>query len=587
MRAVGFFPLALVAVSLLALAILPVGQVRHIAEMQEEIEDVLEPARAEGQQLTVLKARQMSRFQAYLLSGDRTFAEHYRHLLVEESAVFEDLRSYVERGNLEEVRDEMADLQAVSQEWQLAHEGEGGPLASEEGRQAYMVDHLADEQRRYDRVLRASEALAEAISEEVTEARLQMEEARSTQVRLSIFLAVLALGATLAVGVVGRRLGELLTEAEERRGDALRARRQMQAVLEASADGVVGLDLEGRCTTLNHTGSQLLGITEHDAQGRTIHDLLHGKAPPDRAHEPEACPVLGALDSGRERQEPEAVIWRRDGTSFPARWHLRPLVDGREVRGGVLTLTDMTDVREAEAAWKRAVQARDEMMAVVSHDLRNPLGTVSAAADLLADLPLSPEKRNEQIGIIRRASGRMSRLIDDLLDVARIEAGALSVQLNPVRVRPLVEETVALFETQAEEKGLTLSCSTAEDLPSILADRKRMEQVLSNLLGNALKFTSEGGRVNVEATGRVDRVRISVVDTGRGIDPEGLTHLFDRFWQVDSRDRGGAGLGLTIVQGIVEAHGGTVEVESEPGKGSAFHVDIPVAEPATEEGGAA
>lgn len=585
-RAAGVLPLALVALSLLALAVLPVAQVQRVAVMEAEIEEVLEPARARSQQLTVLQARQMAQFQSYLLSGDVRFVDRYRQLLAEEAAVFEELRSLVERADLE-IRREIADLHTASQRWQMAHEGAGGPLAGDRGREAYL-DLLAPERERYDRVLGAAEALERAIVGQVAEARARMDRARTTQMRLSIALAVLALGATVAVGAVGRRLGEAVQEAEVRRSDALRARRQMEAVLEASADGVVGMDLDGQCTSLNRTGSQLLGMTEHDAQGRSVHDLLHGKAPPEEAHDAASCPILRALDSGRERQEPEDVIWRRDGTSFPARWHLRPLVDGREVRGGVLTLSDMTDVREAEAALKRAVRARDEMMAVVSHDLRNPLGTVSAAADLLAELPLSRQQRVEQVGIIQRASGRMSGLIEDLLDVARIEAGALAVEPAPLAVRPLVEDTVGLFEMQAEEKGLALSTDVDDDVPLVLGDRARLEQVLSNLLGNAVKFTDPGGRVRVEARSAGERVRISVVDTGRGIEPGSLEHLFDRFWQVDSGGGGGAGLGLTIVRGIVTAHGGRVEVESSPGEGSAFHVEIPKVPEARvqdEEGG--
>ncbi|HZD04464.1 MAG TPA: PAS domain-containing sensor histidine kinase, partial [Longimicrobiales bacterium] len=402
-----------------------------------------------------------------------------------------------------------------------------GPLSSEEGRRAYL-GLVGNDLRRYDRVVQASQELEAAIDNQVRAARNEMDAARRIQTRLSIVLAILALGATLAVGIVGRRLGDLVNEAEQRGEEALRARREMEAVLEASADGVIGMDLAGRCTSLNRTGSELLGISDHDAAGRTVHDLVHGKAVGKATHAPEACPILGALDAGVEQQEADDVVWRRDGTSFPGRWHLRPLVDGREVRGGVLTITDMTDVREAEAALRKAVRARDEMMAVVSHDLRNPLGTVAAAASLLADIPLSPEKGDEQIEIIRRASSRMSDLIDDLLDVARIDAGAFSIEAAPVEVGPLVEDAAAIFEPQAIEAGIELEARVEAGLPPILGDRERMEQALSNLLANALKFTPPGGRVDVTAA-RVERwVRLSVIDTGPGIAPESLAHLFDR-----------------------------------------------------------
>jgi len=575
MRRAGFVPLGFIALSLLALGVLPSFMSRRIDAVAVQIESVLEPARRFGQDLTLLQARKAAQFEAYLLTGDGGNAQRYLDLENLEQERFEQLQDIVERSELA-VRAQITALSAASQTWHAAHVGEGGPLSDDVGREVYLSVLPAD-LRRYEAVLRAAAELEAALVAEVTAARREMDEARQAQARLSIALAVLALGATLGVGVIGRRVGALGREAEEGRADALRSRREMGAVLEASADGVVGMDLSGRCSSLNRTGSELLGVPEHDAQGRSVHDLLHGKAPPEEAHAPEACPLLISLDAGMEREDPESVVWRRDGTSFPADLHLRPLVDGREVRGGVLTIIDMTSVREAEDALRQAVRARDEVVTIVSHDLRNPLGTVMAAADLLADLPLPPEKRDEQIAIIRRASSRMSRLIEDLLDVASIEAGVLAVDPEPVPVRPLIEDTAELFRQPAKGAGLVLETTVAEDLPPILADRGRMEQVLGNLVGNALKFTDVGGRIDLSAVRSEDGVRLSVTDTGRGIDSVGRENLFDRFWRVESSgSRGtGTGLGLTIVHGIVQAHGGRVEVESAVGVGSAFHVEIP------------
>jgi len=584
MRRAGFVPLGFIALSLLALGVLPSFMSRRIDAVAVQIESVLEPARRFGQDLTLLQARKAAQFEAYLLTGDGGNAQRYLDLENLEQERFEQLQDIVERSELA-VRAQITALSAASQTWHAAHVGEGGPLSDDVGREVYLSVLPAD-LRRYEAVLRAAAELEAALVAEVTAARREMDEARQAQARLSIALAVLALGATLGVGVIGRRVGALGREAEEGRADALRSRREMGAVLEASADGVVGMDLSGRCSSLNRTGSELLGVPEHDAQGRSVHDLLHGKAPPEEAHAPEACPLLISLDAGMEREDPESVVWRRDGTSFPADLHLRPLVDGREVRGGVLTIIDMTSVREAEDALRQAVRARDEVVTIVSHDLRNPLGTVMAAADLLADLPLPPEKRDEQIAIIRRASSRMSRLIEDLLDVASIEAGVLAVDPEPVPVRPLIEDTAELFRQPAKGAGLVLETTVAEDLPPILADRGRMEQVLGNLVGNALKFTDVGGRIDLSAVRSEDGVRLSVTDTGRGIDSVGRENLFDRFWRVESSgSRGtGTGLGLTIVHGIVQAHGGRVEVESAVGVGSAFHVEIP-AVPDPEGGG--
>jgi PAS domain S-box-containing protein len=556
---------------------------RRIDVIAQNIENVLEPARRLGQDLTLLQARQAARFQSYLLTGDAGYAQRYSDLNTEADERYERLQGIVERSELA-VRVQIAAFRAASQTWHTAHLGEGGPLSGDAGREAYLAVLPAD-LARYEAVLQAAAALEAALVGEVAAAREEMDGARDAQERLSIALAMLALVATLGVGVIGRRVGSLANEAEEGRADALRSRREMGAVLEASADGVVGMDLTGRCTSLNRTGSQLLGMPEHDAQGRSVHDLLHGKAPSEEAHAPEECPILLSLDAGVEREDPESVVWRRDGSSFPADLHLRPLVDGREVRGGVLTIIDMTSVREAEDALRQAVRARDEVVTIVSHDLRSPLGTVMAAADLLADLPLSQEKQEEQIAIIQRASRRMSRLIEDLLDVASIEAGVLSVDPKPVAVLPLIEDTAELFRQPAESAGLVLETSVAKDLPPILADRGRMEQVLGNLVGNALKFTDSGGRIGLEAVRSGDGVRLSVSDTGCGIDEDGLEALFDRFWRVESTGRQGTGLGLTIVRGIVRAHGGRIEVESEVGVGSRFHVEIPAVPDPGEEGG--
>lgn len=584
MRQVGFLPLAFVALSLLAMAILPSFVARRMESLALEIETVLEPARRLGQDLTLLQARQAARFHLFLLTGEYAFAQRYEDLRVEEDDHYEDLLRIVEESNLE-VQSELAGFRAASHTWHTAHLGEGGPLADDAGREAYL-SVMSAELNRYEAVLRAAEELEMVLVDEVVAARESMTAARESQGRLSIGLALLALGATLGVAVIGRRLGGLVHETEDRRREALRSRREMEAVLEASADGVVGVDLSGRCTSLNRTGSQLLGITEVDAQHRSVHDLLHGKAPVAEAHPPEECPLLIALDAGVEREDPETVVWRRDGPSFPASLHLRPLVDGRDVRGGVLTIIDMTSVREAEDALRQAIRARDEIVTIVSHDLRSPLGTVMAASDLLVDLPLPPDKKEEQIAIIRRAASRMSRLLEDLLDVASIEAGVLSVYPAPVEVRPLIEDCLELFRPQALKEGVLLESDVTNGIPCMRADRGRMEQVLTNLVGNALKFTPSGGTVRLSAMGTGDCVRLSVADTGRGIDPDSLSHLFDRFWRVEARGQRGTGLGLTIVRGIVEAHGGRITVESELGVGSTFYVEVPaVLEPGEDEEG--
>jgi PAS domain S-box-containing protein len=315
----------------------------------------------------------------------------------------------------------------------------------------------------------------------------------------------------------------------------------------------------------------MLGFGERDLIGRNVHDVLHQGAD---EHAREACPITRAIASGDAVREPEDTIRGRDGEPIPVQWTLEPLIKGGAVKGAVLTVTDMSDIREAQDGLRQAVRARDEVVAVVSHDLRNPLGTIAAAAGLLLELDLPQEKRREHLRMIVRASERMNRLIGDLLDVARIESGALSVQTAVVEIEPLLEEAIELFEPLAQEKGLGLFCQIAPGVRAVIADRDRVLQVLSNLLGNAVKFSRHGGvRISVDH-GDDDTVVFAVADTGPGIPPEAVDHVFDRFWRENQADRRGAGLGLAIVRGIVHAHGGEVWVESRLGEGSTFSFSL-------------
>jgi signal transduction histidine kinase len=257
-------------------------------------------------------------------------------------------------------------------------------------------------------------------------------------------------------------------------------------------------------------------------------------------------------------------------------------MDGLQLRGAVLTFTDMTEIREKEEALHRAVSQREEVVSIVSHDLRNPLGVVAACAELLIDLPLDDGERLKQAEIIARSAGRMGRLIDDLLDVSRIEAGAFVVRPSAEMPGPILEEARGLFADQADAAGITLSIDPSETAP-VRLDRDRVLQALANLIDNALRFTPKGGNVLLSAhNADAHHVALSVSDDGAGIPPQTLEHLFDRYWQADSMTPGAAGLGLAIVRGVAEAHGGSVTVDSTVGQGTTFAVLLPVAERAPE-----
>lgn len=236
-------------------------------------------------------------------------------------------------------------------------------------------------------------------------------------------------------------------------------------------------------------------------------------------------------------------------------------------------------------AARAATQARDDMLAVVAHDLRNPLNTVymgsTLALELLGPDPDAPGRR--QLAIIERSAKQMRRLIDDLLDATRLQSGQLELDRTPVPPERLLAEAFEMLEPLAGHAGLALEVQHDPGLPAILADHGRIQQVLSNLVGNAIKFTPRGGRITMAAQRAEDGVRFAVVDTGAGIAPDQLPHIFGRFWQARRTDRRGLGLGLSIAKGIVEAHGGTIEVASEPGAGSTFAFTVPIRGPEQAE----
>jgi PAS domain S-box-containing protein len=219
-----------------------------------------------------------------------------------------------------------------------------------------------------------------------------------------------------------------------------------------------------------------------------------------------------------------------------------------------------------------AKRLRDEVVGVVSHDLRSPLNTVLVGARLLTQEIDSPV-----VASVLRAAKYASTLIRDLLSVTAIEAGSLPLERTRESIGSIVDEAVSLHHEQAVSQSITVETHVEPDLPAVSVDRLRVLQVLGNLLDNAFKFTPEGGRVLVEARRRERDVIVRVADTGCGIPAESLPHVFDRFWQGTRAHRAGAGLGLAIAKGIVDAHGGHIDVASEEGRGTTFTFTLPAA----------
>ena len=232
--------------------------------------------------------------------------------------------------------------------------------------------------------------------------------------------------------------------------------------------------------------------------------------------------------------------------------------------------------REARRSAELLSRAREEVLGVVAHDLRNPLNLVSMTTQLLMEPDLAPDRRKSAFAINARAVQRMNRLIGDLLDVVRMEAGHLSLNVGATDVTRVLSETMESFQQRADEQGISLVLSPEPPSTIVQADEERVLQLIDNLVGNALKFTPKGGRVSVGGFLDSNELRVTVADTGPGIPEEQRARLFDRFWQARGADRRGLGLGLPIAKGIAEAHGGRLWVESTVGSGTTFHFAMPL-----------
>jgi signal transduction histidine kinase/CheY-like chemotaxis protein len=227
-----------------------------------------------------------------------------------------------------------------------------------------------------------------------------------------------------------------------------------------------------------------------------------------------------------------------------------------------------------------ATRARDDLVAIVSHDLRNPVHTINMAASFLLEIAPANDRRvqaRRQLEVIQRSAVRANRLIKDLLDVAKIQAGGLAVDPVAVEVKSLVTEAMESAPPLSAAAQLRVSCDVSENMPSVASDRERVLQVFANLIGNAIKFTPKGGEVRILTSLDNGEVRFTIADSGPGIPPEHLNHVFDRYWQAKSTAKLGTGLGLSIAKGIVEAHGGRIWVESPPGSGAQFNFTLPLA----------
>ncbi len=372
-------------------------------------------------------------------------------------------------------------------------------------------------------------------------------------------------------------------------GAAELARDYAKATVEAVQVPLVVLNEDLAIVSANAAFEKRYGAPEEPAAGRSVHDFLNRLV-----GNPE---VRSALEGVRERNE--------GFHRLELQWDLPPLgerllsLSGRAVAmpgSGLLILLAVEDISElnrreleraqllaeTEVAKASAVEAnrtKDLFLATLSHELRTPLSTLLLSAQLLREEPMDAAKLQKTGDAIERATKAQAQLIDDLLDISRIVTGKLKMKIRAVNLASVVQAAVDAVAPVAAEKRLGIQLRVDPSLPRLPGDAMRLHQVVSNLLTNAVKFTPEGGCITVSVDSADGRCRVRVEDTGSGIDPRFLPHIFDRFTQQEpgqTRTQGGLGLGLAIVRYLVEAHGGTVQAESlGKGKGSTFTVSLP------------
>ncbi len=572
--------------ALVALALVPAFLERQEAALERELA-VFNLARPMFPEIQNVHSREMLRIEQYVSSGDSSIIVLYQDDLGREGRLFRELRRAIS-GMPPTYRVELSQIESLVNDWRVLHSPlmepgplsadtvlmEPGPLATDP---VTFRENMEDDRARYDSVQVAVRAFEDRLIRDAGLAASRLQRLATWQLWVTFGSVGLAVLGVIAMVYVGWNLQNLARSETRRRLETVAVRRDLRSILRGTADGLIGVDPNGNCTFLNEAGSTLLGYSPSELRGEPVHSRIHHTRADGGEHSQSECPVHLALGSGETVRVSDDVLWRKDGTSFPVQLIVSPRKDAREVRGVVLTFTDMTEIRAAEAALQEAVRARDEVLAVVSHDLRNPVGTIAAAAELLAEVPMPPARQEEHLEIIGRAADRINRLIQDLLDVAQIEAGRLSVRIKDVDLVEVLEEVFTQMRWEADEEQVHLMVRAPAELPGVKADRDRILQVMSNLIGNALKFTPAGGEVTVTAAPAPDGVLVTVSDTGPGIEPEMERNLFDRFWKGHAAGTRGAGLGLAIVDGILQAHDARIDVETELGRGSAFSFILPTA----------
>jgi signal transduction histidine kinase len=619
-------PVAFIIISLLSLVVLPIVESNHTKRMRTEITRIAEPARRSANTIQTDLSAELDKIIAFQVTGQSQYRTEYARLVAEQEKEAKSLERLT-RDLGEDVRRNYTTMLNATMRWHQSV------------RRAEMIDRslpnevfltrLYEQHPAYESSLLAASDLEITMQNAIEERLEAIRDVERVNVWLSVILTLLAFTSAMLVAGLGRQMRLLAREAVRRRQESEREaadaqlaraaaeREERRAAFLASAGQELAASLDYQQTIdalaklIVPNLAELCVIDLDDGEGSLIRSAV-------RHRDPVRMEALASLCGVREHV-PESVVRimsermpRLIGSAssisesigLPSE-ELRSLMAVPMVSRGV-TLGILIAAANAERPFtqddlalfaelarhaslaidnarlylrsQQAVRAREEVLAIVSHDLRNPLNAITLATSLLQMTDSLAGEDREQLDIIGISARRMSHLIADLLDVTRLEGGKrLPIEPERVEAEDLLRESYELFRAQAAAAQITLQQQAADAVPAVHADRHRVMQVLSNLIGNAMKFTPPDGVIAFGAMKRKEGdVLFTVSDTGPGIDAPNLDDIFTPYWQAKRAERLGAGLGLPIAKGIVEAHGGRIWVESAPGKGTKFYFTLPV-----------
>jgi two-component system CheB/CheR fusion protein len=411
-----------------------------------------------------------------------------------------------------------------------------------------------------------------------------------TPVDVSVKFSPIYEGSNTTVGVsaISRDITQLI---RARREIAEREER-IRLLLDSTAEAIYGIDLTGVCTFCNPACARLLGYESPAALiGKQLHPLIHHTRRDGAPYPAEQSAIYDAMRHRREAHVDDEVLWRADGTSFPAEYWSHPIERDGDVIGAVVTFLDITERRRAEEEVQEGVRRREQFLAMLSHELRNPLAAILSATRLIEGAVVADTVRQEAGLVVERQAKHMARLLDDLLDVARITRGRIALRNERIDLRDTTRSAIEALGPFLAEHDTHLEVDIPDEPIPVIGDPARLQQIQANLLSNASKYSPRGGQIRMKLARLDGHAMIRVADEGQGIEPEMLPRIFDLFVQGDrslARSEGGLGIGLTLLRSLVELHNGHVEAHSEGrDKGTVFTVWLPLASTVSARAGGA